>query len=517
MANKSVFASAVGKLLPRPDSRNREGALAFEYTPEHKLAQVAVTGCFNGTFYAEAREQLAAVLPLTLEVEPAFIAQTAVYCRERGYMKDMPALLVAALTVTAPDLLAPTFRRVIDNGRMVRNFVQIMRSGTVGGKSLGSRPKALVQDWLNGASDSALILASVGQAPALADLIKMVHPKPRDPARVALHGYLIGRHHDAAELPAAICKFERFKRERSVGVPDAPFQMLTALALDRDAWAAIARQAGWQMLRTNLNTFARHGVFDVAGMTEAISARLRAPREIARARVFRYQVMAAHAMADGKVPGMVREASQGALEIAIANVPKINGQVVVCPDVSGSMGSPVTGYRRGASSAVRCVDVGALVAAACLRRNPIARVLPFEHRVVDVDLNPRDSVLTNAGKLAAVGGGGTNCSAPLARLNHDRAPVDLVVIVSDNQSWVDGTRDHDTATLREWAKLKARNPDAKLACIDLQPYGTTQGQDRADILNVGGFSDAVFDVVAAFATGRMNTCHWVGEIRRIEI
>ncbi len=61
MANKSVFASAVGKLLPRPDSRNREGALAFEYTPEHKLAQFAVTGCFNGTFYAEAREQLAAV------------------------------------------------------------------------------------------------------------------------------------------------------------------------------------------------------------------------------------------------------------------------------------------------------------------------------------------------------------------------------------------------------------------------------------------------------------------------
>ena len=470
MANKSVFASAVGKLLPRPDSRNREGALAFEYTPEHKLAQVAVTGCFNGTFYAEAREQLAAVLPLTLEVEPAFIAQTAVYCREREYTKDMPALLVAALTVTAPDLLAPTFWRVLDNGRMVRNFVQIMRSGTVGRKSLGSRPKALVQDWLNGASDSALIRASVGQAPSLADLIKMVHPKPRDPARVALHGYLIGRHHDAAELPAAICKFERFKRERSVGVPDAPFQMLTALALDRDAWAAIARQAGWQMLRTNLNTFARHGVFDVAGMTEAISARLRAPREIARARVFRYQIMAAYAMADGKVPGMVREASQGALEIAIANVPKINGQVVVCPDVSGSMGSPVTGYRRGASSAVRCV-----------------------------------------------GGGGTDCSAPLARLNRDRAAVDLVVIVSDNQSWVDGTCGHDTATLRELAKLKARNPDAKLACIDLQPYGTTQGPDRADILNVGGFSDAGFDVLAAFATGRMNTCHWVGEIRQVEI
>ena len=90
-------------------------------------------------------------------------------------------------------------------------------------------------------------------------------------------------------------------------------------------------------------------------------------------------------------------------------------------------------------------------------------------------------------------------------------------MVSDNQSWVDANHGHDTATMREWAKLKARNPDAKLVCIDLQPYGSTQAADRADILNVGSFSDAVFDVLAAFAAGRMNTYHWVGEIRRVEM
>jgi 60 kDa SS-A/Ro ribonucleoprotein len=38
----------------------------------------------------------------------------------------------------------------------------------------------------------------------------------------------------------------------------------------------------------------------------------------------------------------------------------------------------------------------------------------------------------------------------------------------------------------------------KLVCIDLQAYASTQAPDRADILNVGGFSDAVFSVVAAF-------------------
>jgi 60 kDa SS-A/Ro ribonucleoprotein len=38
----------------------------------------------------------------------------------------------------------------------------------------------------------------------------------------------------------------------------------------------------------------------------------------------------------------------------------------------------------------------------------------------------------------------------------------------------------------------------RLVCIDLQPYGTTQAPDRSDILDVGGFSDAVFTVVASF-------------------
>jgi len=38
----------------------------------------------------------------------------------------------------------------------------------------------------------------------------------------------------------------------------------------------------------------------------------------------------------------------------------------------------------------------------------------------------------------------------------------------------------------------------KLICINLRPNTATQAPERSDILNVGGFSDAVFCVVAAF-------------------
>ena len=200
------------------------------------------------------------------------------------------------------------------------------------------------------------------------------------------------------------------------------------------------------MTRMNLNTFARHGVFKQKGMTARIADRLRHPEAIAKARVFPYQLMVAYAMADANadIPKYICEALQDAMEVAIANVPSVDGKVYVCPDVSGSMPSPVTGLRKGATTAVRCIDVAALVAAAVLRKNPRTEVVPFECDVVQMRLNPRDSVMTNASKLAAVGGGGTNCSAPLALLNRRKATGDLVIFVSDYESWVDAGRGRGT-------------------------------------------------------------------------
>jgi len=433
MANKNLFKSLMGRLIPATDAVNEERAPAYALSPQAQLAQYAATGCLNTTFYATADEQLAKVLELCADLDAEFIAKTAVFCRERGFMKDMPALLCAVLSVKDRELLNTVFPRVIDNAKMLRNFVQIMRSGAVGRKSLGSAPKRLVREWLDARDPATLFKASVGQDPSLTDIVKMVHPKPKDAAREALFGYFIGRDIAFDALPEVVREFEAFKRGESREVPDVPFQMLTALELGTAEWTAIARRAPWQMTRMNLNTFARHDVFGQPGMTELIADRLRDPKAIAKARVFPYQLMVAYTMASANadIPKEVCDALQDAMEIAIANVPAIEGRVFVCPDVSGSMSSPVTGYRKGATTAVRCIDVAALVAAAVLRKNPRAEVLPFECDVVKVNLNSRDSVMTNATKLAAVGGGGTNCSAPLALLNRRKAKGDLVIFISD--------------------------------------------------------------------------------------
>jgi len=525
MVDPRLFKTIRGALLPPATALNHEQAPAYAMSARHQLAQIAATGCLNQTYYADADEQLGAVTALAAQVDPEFLAQTAVYAREAGHMKDLPVLLVALLAVRDVALLARVFGRVVNNGRMLRAFVQIVRSGALGRKSLGSRPKKLVQQWLLDASEKQLLNAAVGNAPSLADVVKMVHPKPAQAWRAAWFAWLIGKPHDEAALPPITQAFLRFQRAAADGepaeVPDVPFQMLTALALRPAQWAQIARAGSWQMVRQNLNTFARHGVFEIDGLAEAIAATLRDPQAVARAKAFPYQLLAAWQAIGDAVPAVVRDALQDALDASLANVPAFAGRVVVCPDVSASMSSAVTGQRGSATSSVRCIDVAALVAAAVLRKNPRARLLPFEQDVVTVSLNARDSVMTNAQRLAAIGGGGTNCSAPLAALNLERAPADVVIYVSDNESWVDADPGRfgrpATPMLREWEALKQRCPQAKLVCIDLQPNMTTQAAERADIMNIGGFSDAVFTVMAQFAGGQTSAEHWVGEIVKIEL
>lgn len=511
MANKAIFAPAP----PADVTRNNAGGVAYALGAEAALAQYVMTGTFNSTFYADARADTARVVALANEVTPEYLARLAVHAREAAYMKDAPAVMLAVLSARSPELFRQAFPRVIDNGKMLRTFVQVVRSGVAGRKSLGSAPKRMVAGFLAAATDAALINA-VGRDPSLADVIRLSRPKSADPARVAAFGYFIGKvAANDARLPEAIRRLEAFRSGESLEVPKVDFRLLTQLPLSAENWKDIARNAPWQMTRMNLNSFARQGVFEDGALTAAIADRLRDRASIERAKVFPYQLLAAYLNIDPAVPRVVAEALIDAAEVATGNVPEFVGRVFVFPDVSGSMRSPVTGHRRGASSKVRCVDVAALVAAAILRKNPQAEVIPFEGRVVPLRLSPRDAILTNAEKLAAVGGGATACSAPLRLLNERRERGDLLIYVSDYESWLDAGRSSRTETEAQWNAFSKRNPDAKLACIDITPNATTQVRSRPNVLNVGGFSDAVFDALAAFAAGDLAGDGLVARVKRV--
>lgn len=542
MANKHLFASTAGR-TPKATAKNEAGGAAYALAPKHALAQLAATGTFQTNFYAAAETQLDTLLALVDQVDDnVFLAKLAVYAREKAYMKDMPAALLCAVAKRDAKLMQRIFRRVVDNGRVLRTAFQMIRSGVFGRKGLSASLQRAFQAWFKDAKPAQLLSASIGNDPSLRDILRLARPTPLDNAQRAMFGWLTNKPEEkwapatAADLPAEVTKLLAYQTAPTEAEQLAAldglhvrWDLLSDAARGPNVWKAIAKAMGPQALRMNLNTLARHEVFLFPSMVEEVARRIADPDEVRRSRQFPYQYLAAYMNAGDEVPQAIKAALHQAAELARGNVPAMPGPVVIGLDVSGSMASPVTGQRgRGATSKMRCVDVAALFAAAILRRNPESVIIPFDTRAFQAKFDPQDTILSLAERLAKFGGGGTDCSLPLADANTRLSQRKFVgaVIVSDCESWQYGGRvggvgrGGSTGLVNEWSKFVANQrqlgvTNPKLCCIDLQAYATTQAPESHDVMNIGGFSDAVFGVVSAFLAD--DASRFVTEVEAIEL
>jgi 60 kDa SS-A/Ro ribonucleoprotein len=554
MANQGLFSSTA-RTVPPPDTTNLAGGQAYAFDPKHALAQLATTGFFGDSFYESAEDQLKRMIELAGKVDSEYLAKLAVYARERGKMKDMPCALSLLLwhraaeaqkkhaaksvarTVTAgaepldkvvADLQAnqesytarKVFDRVIDNGRMLRTFYQMLRSGVFGKKSLSYSLQRAVNNWLNEAGAGKLLSASIGDKPSLKDILRLARPTPKDNQRRALFGWLVGKEESKwapateKDLPEVVKTLKLYRASDGeaaqlaaldrLGDYSIRWDLLSDCAKGNKVWSRICRMMGHQALRMNLNTLERHGCFSDPELIEYVASQIEAPEEVLKAKQFPYQYFAAY-MNAGSVPNRIRQALSQAATIACGNIPAFPGPALIGVDVSGSMASAViTGTRKGAhSSSMHCIHAAALVAAALYRRNPDSIIVPFDTNAYKCAFDPGDTILSLADRLAKFGGGGTACSLPLqaANMGFPTKAFAAVVIVSDNESWVDqGSR--GTMTMDQWAIFYARQKaigkfkSPKMFCLNLSQTGNTQAPDGSTVVNLGGYSDALFDVMA---------------------
>lgn len=421
---------------------------------EERFAQFAATGTFYGTYQAGNRPSLDFAHALAGEVSPELVAKTAVWCRENARMTDMPAFLVAHLAARDTDVMSRVFARVIDDGRMLRSFVQIVRSGVTGRRSFGSAPKRALRSWFADRSPEVIFRQSIGQSPSMSDVIKMVRPPPRndkgeaDAVREALYGYLIGKSVNVENLPLLARAFDAWKHGEGP-LPDVPFEMLTCLPLRAEHWKELAKKMPCRELRQKLETLLHYGVFADPDIVESVATRIQDRDLIRRTNAKPLPLLAALHNVSAEMPAAIVEALARAVDHAIDNLPEIPGRVLVRADTSGSMQSS---FDKG----LRCAHVADLISAAMRRKSE--------------------------------------------RLSSYDSP-DLVVVVSDYQSI-------DVAS-----ELRSH---PKVVLVDLRPM-PPELPEHDGVLRVEGFSDTVFDVIAAFARGDLTGGRWLDTIEAIDL
>jgi hypothetical protein len=499
--------------------RTFEGGDAFARDPESELFTLAVTNMVGeDTFYERAGERDARFVELVHAVtasNPAFIAGADVeggqvglaqYLRETMLMRSaavvMAAEYVAAGGPFGRSVVARALQRADEPAELLGYWL------TRHGRNVPMPVKRGIADAVRRLYNerAALRYDGLSRQIRMADVIELTHPSPRDDRQSALFRYLLDRrHHDDARasedvLPvlAAAAKLEAVPmdarrvllRARGPAALDEAGYSWERLSgwlpggTDAEAWEAVIPSMGVMALVRNLRNFDQAGIG--TGVVDAVIGKITNAHEVARARLFPYQVWAAykHAPSDNW-----KRALGSTLELTIGNIPALDGTLVVI-DTSGSMQATVSGR-----STMTRVEVAAVMAMATAKRaSDVDVVIYGETNALVRDLAGMsvlggvDQVVRSVGSVGHATYGHTAIARWFDPKRHRRA-----VIFTDDQQHDSGRVELDHVPLIYTFNLAGYRPSAL-------PAGE-RGR-----YTIGGFTDATFTVMKVLEDGR--TAAW---------
>lgn len=382
----------------RLDIRTHEGAKAHPASlqPENALRR-SVMSCllWEREFYEDG-QSVADRLAANAKAVPAHtLAAIARGARSKMHLRHTPLLLLSILAEThdgsgVADAIADVVQRADEPGELLS--LHAKRTGKEVKKAMtNAMRKGLARAV---ARFDAYQLAKYDRDSEikLRDVIRLVHPKPRD----AKHGAL---------LKAAI--------DRTLPAPDTWEVALSGGADKREAWTRLLKEGklGYLALLRNLRNMEQAGV-EPALVEAAILARKGAHNVLP----FRY-------IAAARAAPRYEPALDKALLAAIEDLPKLAGQTLVLVDVSGSMGASLS-----QRSDMTRMDAAAALASVVNAES--LRVFTFSHQLVEVP--PRRGMAGVDAVIRSQPHGGTYLGQAVGVLNG--IPHDRLIVVTDEQS-----------------------------------------------------------------------------------
>jgi hypothetical protein len=254
--------------------------------------------------------------------------------------------------------------------------------------------------------------------------------------------------------------------------------------MDAEAWELVIPSMGVMALVRNLRNFDRAGIADDA--VDAVIAKITDADEVARARLFPYQLWSGYKQAPSD---NWKRALGRTLEFTIANIPALDGTLIVI-DTSGSMQARVANR-----SQVQRVEVAAVMAMATAKRASDVDVVIYGQDNARVEnlrgasvLAGVDTVVRSVGSVGHATYGHTAIARWFDPTRHRRA-----VIFTDDQQHDAGHVRLDHVPLIYTFNLAGYRPSSL-------PAGA-RGR-----YTLGGFTDATFAAMEVLENGQH--AHW---------
>ncbi|MGX6607218.1 TROVE domain-containing protein [Micromonosporaceae bacterium Da 78-11] len=478
-----------------------EGAPGFIRDPRTELFLLGVSNMVGqDTFYegAEARDaRFRELITLVAVAHPQWFARFVPWLRTGALLRS--ASVVAALEGARAQVTAgiPGSRAVVDAA-----LQRADEPGEALAYWLGRYGRALPKPVKRGIADAAVRLYhersllkydSDGSPVRFGDVLELTHPTAEDERQGELFRYALNRRHGrggpvpgplhllAARATLTAIPVEQRRQVTDPAVLAAAGMTWEALAgwrqttMDAAAWESVIPAMGYLALLRNLRNFDEAGISDrVAG---SVSARLSDPAQVAGSRVLPMRFLSAvNAAPAARWAGALEQAMQ----LALANVPALDGRTLILIDTSGSMTSAFS-----KDGTLRYWDAAAVFGLALAARARSAKVVSFsgDNRVFPAVAG--EPVLAAVRRFKADGyfyGGGTETEKAV---REHYAAHDRVIILTDEQAYWHGSRDAAAAVPKQVPVFTWNLAGHRVGHIP-------QGRNR---YTFGGLSDAGFAMI----------------------
>lgn len=497
---------------------NHEGAKAFKMSAEMELYTTVVTWSLNDTFYEKDKTRMERLSKLIAQCNPVFVGKLAVYARTKMYMRSVPLVLATELAKlhSGDDLVARVTDGVIGRADEITELLACyqmvnQRTGTKKLNRLSKQMQKGLSQAFNRFDEYQFAKYNRDGDIKLRDALFLVHPRAKDDLQQLIFNKIVA---NGLQTPYT------WETELSA-LGQLNFDSVEAKAIAfRAKWEELidSGKFGYMALLRNLRNIQEAGVS--YAHFKKVCATLADGEQVAKAKQFPFRYLAAYrelitpastvktiAMAakaaitgNKGYTGDLLDALEKAVQASAANIRGFdeNTRVLLACDVSGSMQKPIS-----ANSKVLLYDIGLMLAMLLQSRCNNVEVGMFGNTWKTIAV-PRHNILGNVQEFyrrEGEVGYSTNGYLVIHDLNIRRVKMDKVMLFTDCQLW---NNNNSTNHIQEqWVYYKQHiAPNAKLYLFDLAGYGQTPLQLlQNDVYLVSGWSDKVFDVLAAIEKG----------------
>lgn len=517
-------------------TRTYEGGVAYKLPFKEQLAEFFSLGLLNGNFYQTQEavfRNAKSLFEKALQECPEFATKAAIYGNNVNSLKLVPTIwLVYLSTLEDKTLFKKAFSRIIQNPKMLHDFVEISRKGGIR-QGLGRGVKKVVNDWLVEHLNEYQVSRNKGK---LADVIKVSRPKVNDEELQNFMRYLSRDEitFNRAKALKDVIKFMKkgVLNETVLNLIEKNRLQLEELKHSIEKLSNQDQKKLYEVMYQGLNYAAL--ILNLVALERVYAVRTKDVRKSVRlngkymwfnqtqvletdipqhiidmivARIediemYRKSNMLPFALLNAEKMVVTPEFKQ-----AISNILRQAAQeaFVIDPSVKLMVGVDTSASMSGTSvtdtGSLNAIDVATIFGAMLKKSHADTRVYAIATNIREVDVRKQDDVFTMARKIASTDvGHGTYFEQLMSKYQGEK----YIILITDSEQ-ADNLE-------RKW--LRANKPNgAKLIVWQLVPQGI-KISNHPSVVYVSGYSDRILGLVKNIIEGKGGQ---VDEIEKISL